>query len=261
MRRIRVLVLSCALVLSTNAQADTVEIDFDFSDSTMSFLGTINIPPGGTITSMGATTILPAVKTVGGATSVQTGIAQMKNLTVDMTVNDGAIFLAFITGSVVVTQVGTSTGPFTNTHSVMFGDAGTANGTVTGNSTGTGTGLGMSLFIDAYLNCAGLLCGALGDFPIDIYGTNPPPPGQAFTVALASLKIPGAAKIGGTIPVSLPPETSLGSPTTGTIFLMGHEVSRTYHVPEPGSLAQLIPGAVALAGLSRRRRRDRRISQ
>ena len=257
MRRIRVLVLSCALVLSTNAQADTVEIDFDFGDSTMSFLGTINIPPGGTITSMGATTVLPAVKTVGGATSVQTGSAQMKNLTVDMTVNDGAIFIAFITGSVVVTQVGTSTGPFTNTHSVMFGDAGTANGTVTGN----GTALGMSLFIDAYLNCAGLLCGALGDFPIDIYGTNPPPPGQAFTVTLASLNTPGAAKVGGTIPVSIPPETSLGSPTTGTIFLMGHEVSRTYYVPEPGCLAQLIPGAVALAGLSRCCRRDRRISQ
>jgi hypothetical protein len=119
----------------------------------------------------------------------------------------------------------------------------------------------MSLFIDAYLDCAGLGCGAVGDFPIDIYGTNPPPPGQAFTITLAGLNTPGAANVIGTIPVSLPPETSLGSPTTGTIVLTGHEVSRTYHVPEPGSLAQLIYGTVALAGLSRRRRRDRRISQ
>jgi len=257
MRRIWVLVLLCALVSSTNAQADTVEIDFDFGDSTMSFLGTITIPPGGTITSMGATTILPAAKTAGGGTSVQTGNALLKNLTVDMTVSDGAPFLAFITGTVVVSQVGTSTGPFTNTQSVMFGDAGTSNGT----GTGTGTGLGMSLFIDAYLDCAGIACGAVGSFPIDIYGTNPPPPGQAFTITLAGLNTSGAAKVGGTIPVSLPPDTSLGSPTTGTIVLMGHEISRTYHVPEPGSLAQLIPGAVALAGLSRRRRRDRRISQ
>jgi hypothetical protein len=179
----------------------------------------------------------------------------LKNLTVDMTVSDGAPLFAFITGTVVVTQVGTSTGPFTNTQTVMFGDTGTGNGT------GTGTGLGMSLFIDAYLKCAGFLCGAVGDFPIDISGTNPPPPGQAFTITLAGLNTPGAAYVGGTIPVSLPPDTSLGSPTTGTISLIGTEVSRTYHVPEPGSLTQLISGAIALAGLSRRRRRDRGISQ
>jgi hypothetical protein len=91
-------------------------------------------------------------------------------------------------------------------------------------------------------------------------GTNPPPPGQAFTITLASLNSPGAASVDGTMPISIPPATTAGNPFTGTVLLEGNEVSRTY-VPEPGSLAQLIPGAVALAGLSRRRRRDRRISQ
>jgi len=249
MRRIRVLVLACVLVLSTSAQADTVGIDFDLGDSTMSFIGTINIPPDGTIHSMGATTILPAIKTGGGATSVQTGSAQMKNLTLDMSIDAGSFLIARITGPVFVSQVGTSTGPFTNTQSVMFG------------GTGTGTSAGMSLFISAHLRCQGLFCSSVGNFPIDITGTNPAPAGQAFTIFLASLNTPGAANVGGTMPVSIPPATSLGSPTTGAIFLMGNEVSRTYEVPEPGSLAQLIPGAIALAGLSRRRRQNRGASQ
>jgi hypothetical protein len=249
MRRIRVLVLACVLVLSTSAQADTVGIDFDLGDSTMSFIGTINIPPDGTIHSMGATTILPAIKTGGGATSVQTGSAQMKNLTLDMSIDAGSFLIAHITGPVFVSQVGTSTGPFTNTQSVMFG------------GTGTGTSAGMSLFISAHLRCQGLFCSSVGNFPIDITGTNPAPAGQAFTIFLASLNTPGAANVGGTMPVSIPPATSLGSPTTGAIFLMGNEVSRTYEVPEPGSLAQLIPGAIALAGLSRRRRQNRGVSQ
>jgi hypothetical protein len=118
----------------------------------------------------------------------------------------------------------------------------------------------MSLFVSAHLNCMGLLCPVFGDFPVTIVGTNPPPPGQAFTVTLASLNASGAATVNGTMPISIPSETTTGSPFTGTIFLEGNEVSRTY-VPEPGSLAQLIPGAVALAGLSRRRRRGRGISQ
>jgi hypothetical protein len=241
----------CALVLSTSAQADTVGIDFDLGSSTMSFLGTINIPPDGTIHSMGATTILPAVKTGGGATSVQTGSAQMKNFTLDMTVDAGSIFVAHITGPVFVSQVGTSTGPFTNTQSVMFG----------GTGTGTGTGAGMSLFISAHLRCEGLFCSSFGNFPVDITGTSPPRTGQAFTMFLASLNTPGAANVDGTMPVSIPPATTLGNPTTGTIFLMGTEVSRTFNVPESGSLAQLVPGALALAALSRRRRQTRETSQ
>ncbi|MBW2577871.1 MAG: hypothetical protein JRE38_07360 [Deltaproteobacteria bacterium] len=251
MRRIRVLVLACALVLSTSAQADTVGIDFDLGDSTMSFIGTINIPPDGTIHSMGATTILPAIKTGGGATAVQTGSAQLKNLTLDMTIDAGSFLVAHITGHVFVSQVGTSTGPFTNTQSVMFG----------GTGTGTGTSAGMSLFISALLDCQGLFCSSVGNFPIDITGTNPAPAGQAFTIFLASLNTPGAANVDGTMPISIPPATPPGTPTTGTVFLMGNEVSRTYEVPEPGSLAQLIPGAIVLAGLSRRRRQNRGASQ
>ena len=249
MRRIRVLVLACALVLSTSAQADTVGIDFDFSNLTTISLGGINIPPDGTIHSMGATTILPAIKTGGGATSVQTGSAQLKNLTLDLTVDAGSLLVAHITGPVFVSQVGTSTGPFTNTQTVMFG------------STGTGTGLGMSLFISAHLRCQGLFCSSVGNFPIDISGTNPASQAQPFTIFLASLNTPGAANVDGTMPISIPPATSLGTPTTGTIFLMGNEVSRTYEVPEPGLLAQLIPGAIALAGLSHRRRQKRGASQ
>ena len=253
MLRTRILVLACALVLSTSARADTVEIDFDFSGSTMSFLGLITIPPGGTITSMGATTVLPAIKTGGGATSVQTGSAHLKNLTVDMTIDDGVPFIAVVTGNVIVSQVGTSTGPFTNTRTVMFGGTGTG--------TGTGTTAGMSLFVSAHLNCFGFGCAGVGNFPISVVGTQPPPPGQAFSIFLGHLNTLGAATVTGTLPVSLPPSTSLGNPVTGTVFLAGTEISRTYHVPEPGSLAQLIPGAVALAGLSPRRRRDRGVSQ
>ena len=251
MHRIRFLVLACALVLSTSAQADTVGIDFDFSNLTTISLGAVNIPPDGTIHSMGATAILPAIKTGGGATSVQTGSAQLKSLTLDLTVDAGTALVAHITGYVFVSQVGTSTGPFTNTQSVMFGRTGT----------GTGTGVGMSMFVRALLNCNGLFCSSVGNFPIDISGTNPASQGQPFTIFLASLNTPGAANVDGTMPISIPPATSLGTPTTGAIFLMGNEVSRTYEVPEPGSLAQLIPGAIVLAGLSRRRRQNRGASQ
>jgi len=251
MRRIRFLVLVFALVLATSAQADTVGIDFDFRDSTVISLGGVNIPPDGTIHSMGATAILPAIKTGGGATSVQTGSAQLRSLTLDLTVDAGTPFVAHITGPVIVSQVGTVTGPFTNTQSVMFGSPGT----------GTGTGMGMSMFVSAHLNCTGLFCSSFGNFPIDIVGTNPASRGQPFTVFLASLNIPGAANVDGTMPISIPPATSLGTPTKGNIYLMGTEVSRTYNVPEPGALAQLVPGAIALAGLSRRRRRNRGASQ
>ena len=248
MLRTRILVLAGALVLSTSATADTVEIEFDFSDSIMSFLGLITIPPDGTIHSMSATTILPAVQTGGGATSVQTGSAQLKGLMVDMTLSAAVGLGTLITGPVIVSQVGTSTGPFTNTQSVMFG------------GTGTGTGLGMSLYVDAYLRCVGLFCGLIGDFPVSSMGPNPAPPGQTFTITLASLNTPGAANVGGTMPISIPPETTAGNPFTGTVFLAGNEVSRTF-VPEPSSFAQLTSGVVVLAGLSRRRRRSRGISQ
>jgi len=253
MLRTRVLVLVCALLLSTGATADTVEIDFDFGSSTMNFLGTITIPPDGKINSMSATSILPAAGGEG-ATSVQTGTAQLKSLMVDMTINYGSPGVARIFGPVIVSQVGTSTGPFTNTHSVMFGGMGTGTGT------GTGTALGMSLFVSAHLDCTGLFCVLAGDFPVTIVGTYPPLPGQVFTITLASLNTPGAANVGGTMPIYIPPEYTTGSPFTGTIFLAGTEVSRTY-VPEPGSLAQLMPGGVALVALSLRRRRSKGGSQ
>jgi len=251
MRRIRFLLVACVLASSTSARAESVDIDFDFGDSILRFLGTVTIPPDGSITSMGATAVLPAIKTGGGATSVQTGSAQLKNLTADITVDAGSVGIANVTGNIFVSQVGTSTGPFTNTQTVMFG----------GGGTGTGTSGGLSLFISAHLNCFGLFCGLVGDFPVSIVGTNPPPPGQAFTIMLASLNTSGAANAEGTIPFSLPPATTLGEPVTGTIFLMGNEVSRTFNVPEPGSFAQLIPGAIGLAGLSLRRRRIGRGSQ
>jgi hypothetical protein len=118
----------------------------------------------------------------------------------------------------------------------------------------------MSLFVSAYLQCFGLFCGLVGDFPVSIMGTNPPPPGDAFTITLGSLNTIGAANVAGTMPISIPPEYTTGSPFTGTIILAGTEVSRTY-VPEPGSLAQMVSGVVALGGLSLRRRRSRRGSQ
>jgi hypothetical protein len=220
----------------------------------MSFLGLITIPPDGTINSMGSTTILPAAKTGGGATSIQTGSAQLRSLTANMTLDAAlGLFGTRITGPVIVSQVGTSTGPFTNTQTVMFGG--------TGNGTGTGNGnIGMSLFVSAHLECFGPFCGLIGNFPVSIVGTNPPPPGQAFTISLSGLNTPGAANVGGTMPISLPPETENGSPFTGTVFLDGNEVSRTY-VPEPDALVQLIAGAVALAGLSLRSRRHGEVSQ
>jgi hypothetical protein len=246
MRRIHFLIVACVLGSSASAQADSVEIDFDFGSSILHLLGSVTIPPDGSITSMGATAVLPAIKTGGGATSVQTGSAQLKNLTADFTVDAGTVGIAVVRGNVFVSQVGTATGPFTNTRTVMFGGGGTG--------TGTGTAGGLSLFVSAHLNCVGLFCGLVGDFPISIVGTNPPPPGQAFSIMLASLNTPGAANASGTVPFSFPPQTTLGDPTTGTIFLTGNEVSRTFNVPEPHSLAQLIPGAIVLTGLSLRRR-------
>ena len=116
------------------------------------------------------------------------------------------------------------------------------------------------MFVSAHLDCIGFLGCLFGDFPITIVGTNPPPPGQAFTITLSGLNTPGAGNVGGTMPISLPPETENGSTFTGTVFLNGNEVSRTY-VPEPDALVQLIAGAVALAGLSLRSRRHGEVSQ
>jgi hypothetical protein len=251
MIRVRFLLGALILLFSTGAQAESVAIDFDLADSTLSLLGSVNIPPDGSITSMGATAVLPAIKTSGGATSVQTGSAQLKSLTADISVDAGTAGIALVTGNIFVSQVGTSTGPFTNTRTIMFGGA----------DTSTGAGGGLSLFVSAHLRCVGLFCGLVGDFPVDVVGTNPPPPGQAFSIMLASLNTPGAAKVDGTVPFSLPPKTTLGTPTTGTLFLVGNEVSRTFNLPEPRSLAQLIVGAIGLAGLSRRRRQIRGASR
>jgi len=248
MRRIGFLLAVCFLAWPAIARADTVEIDFDLGNSTLSFLGAVTIPPDGTITSMGATAVLPAIKTGGGATSVQTGSAQLKNLLINATVDAGNLG-AVVTGDIFASQQGTATGPFTNTQTIMFGGA-----------TGTGTGGGLNLFVSVHLNCFGLLCGLVGDFPVSIVGTNPPGSGQIFSIMLASLNTPGAANVDGTIPFSFPPETSLGSPTTGTLFVLGEEVSRTYNVPEPGASAQLICGALALGVLSAHRRRIRGVS-
>jgi len=244
MNRIRFLLAAVILSFSTGARAESVAIDFDLGDSVLNLLGSVTIPPDGSIMSMGATAVLPAIKTSGGATSVQTGSAQLKDLTADITVDAGTLGVAHVTGNIFVSQMGTSTGPFTNTRTVMFGGGGTS----------TSTGAGLSLFVSAHLKCVGLFCGLIGDFPVDIVGTNPPPPGQAFSIMLASLNTPGAAKVDGTIPFSLPPKTPLADPTTGTLFLVGNEVSRTFNVPEPHALAQLIAGVICLAGLSLRRR-------
>jgi hypothetical protein len=54
MRRIPILVLSLVFAAAISARADTVQIDFDFGGSVMSFLGAATIPPDGTIHSMGA---------------------------------------------------------------------------------------------------------------------------------------------------------------------------------------------------------------
>jgi len=244
MNRTRFLLAALILASPTGAHAESVAIDFDLGDSILNLLGSVTIPPDGSITSMGATAVLPAIKTSGGATSVQTGSAQLKNLTADITVDAGTLGIAVVTGNIFVSQRGTATGPFTNTRTVMFGGAGT----------GTGAGGGLSLFVSAHLKCVGLFCALIGDFPVDIVGTNPPPPGQAFSIMLASLNTPGAAKVDGTAPFSLPPRTPLADPTTGTLFLVGNEVSRTFNVPEPHALAQLVAGAIGLAGLSLRRR-------
>jgi hypothetical protein len=255
MQTFRILLLLCAIASATVAHADTVEIRFDLSGSTLNFPSLATIPPEGTIRTMGATAVLPATKTTGGATVVQTGVGAFKSFTMDLTVSAGVPFFARVTGTVILDQVGTVTGPFTNTQTLIFGGP-----------TGSGAPQDLQFFRSVHLDCAGLLCGSLGSFPITSVGTPPPgtgtgtgtgtpPEPQPQSLFLANLNTPGAAALSGTLFISQA-ATTTGDPFTGSIPLVGTEVSRTYVVPEPSFIVMLVPGLVGLAGLSLRRRRS-----
>ena len=248
MHRLAPALLGLALLLPLKAaRADMVEITFDFGSSVLTVVSTltITVPPDGQINRMGAVGGFPAIQTASGATMVQTGNANIKSLTLQLTIDGGVALFGKVDGTVTATQLGTSTGPFTNTQSAVFG-------------TPSATGNGLSIFLRAMVDCAGFLCP--GSFPINISATQPAPTGNGntYTLMFHNLNTPGAASITGSLPISLA-ASGTGSPLNAMFNLTGVEVSRTFVVPEPAYLALLVPGvaAVAAVGLLGRRRRRR----
>ena len=143
------LAVSLLVISSASAaNAASVQIDFDFTSTTITVAGLLSIPPDGSIMSAAASVTAPAA----GITTISSGSITFSGLTIDATVSGGAPLFAFITGSVLASQIGTAMGSLT---------AGLAQAAV---------------FAPAFLNvtggldCAGILCGGIGTFPVNLTG-------------------------------------------------------------------------------------------
>ncbi len=226
--RIRAAVFSLllALTLSSEARADLVLIDFDFSGSTISALGgLIVIPPSGTINSASGTMRFSADGTTG---LVGPGQVNLTGLTLDVDVNAvlGSPPVATITGMVTGNQVAFANG----TLSAALGQA------VFGGN--------MFLSLDVLLNCTPtVICGGLG-FPISIMGLQTL--SNLGTIAVQSINNFGNAAVTATLSITL-------GGNAAQLQLVGVEVQRTY-VPEPGSAALFGMGILGVAGYGWRRR-------
>lgn len=230
MRRRAVLAFVTAIALSAasppQAQAGTITIDFDLSNSVVSILGGIvTIPPDGNINSATARV------TIQGANlgSPQAGPAALSNVSMAATVN-GTI------GSAV-----TLTGPFSGQQ------VGTATGSLTGglNNLVVGT---LTLNVNGLINCFGGLCGVLGTFPISAVNSLSVITG-IVPLGVGGLGSIGAATLNGILSLTL-------SGNTAVINLVGQEVGRTF-VPEPNTFGLVGLGLLGLAGVGWRRTRSR----
>ena len=79
--------LRSLLVASVSARADEVQIDFDFSGSTLTIGGALVIPPDGSITSSTGSITFQAAGTSGSGL-VTGGAATLSNFVLDATVSE-----------------------------------------------------------------------------------------------------------------------------------------------------------------------------
>lgn len=213
-----------ALLLgSTSAQASSISIRFDLSQSYVSLLGgTIVAPPDGSvIDSNGVVNVAGA----GVATPDPSGAVTVHGMRVRFKVDANFI------GAHVV-------GP------ISFQLANNPTGNLTAGGSAASFGGPAIVQVNAGLNCGGPNCGFFGGFPINLSGpqTNP----TLGLISITGLGTVGSAFFSKAFTFSV-------SGYTGLLNVVGQEVSRTF--PEPGALALLGPGVIALAALGRRRRR------
>lgn len=222
--------LCCSILLllsAAEARAGTIELEFDFSGSTISLLGNLfTVPPNGSIGSGSAQISVPG----GGIASPSPGLASLASFTLAATL-DAPLTGANLDASAAVSQPAPAQGvllPGLSTL-VLIPPPLQASGT---------------------LDCAGIACGIVASalqvvFPFVFSGSIP-----IGTLMLGNLGVSGAATATALVPFSL-------DGLTGELQLVGTEVSRSFSaVPEP-STALLLAAGLAFTALGAGRPRLR----
>lgn len=209
-------------LLADSARSVPIEIQFDFTGSSVSMLGgLVQIPPDGSITSAGGTLVVNGA----GLATLSPGPANLHGFGVAATV-DALTFGNQISGNPSLTQIGAVGGTLTpSLAQVVFGAP-------------------MQIALGGAINCTGPSC-ALLSLPTVLTGT------QLLSLAalpIANLANVGSAFIDATYAITL-------NGLTGSLHLVGTEVSRVI-VPEPHTAGLVALGVFALAGwrVARRRR-------
>lgn len=197
------------------SQAGRIDIDFDFTGSSVSILGgTVNIPPDGQISSASGTIGVPGA---GLVTASAGPGAKFRDLTLDATL-DATTLGVHLTGGAQATQLAAANGSLTGgLGNLVFGNA--------------------QLSLNVNVNCSGstAVCGALS-LPIASSG---PQVLALGTIPISGLGTAGAGFVSGAFSITL-------GGLTAVLNLVGTEVSRTY-VPEPHTFGLVAFGLVSLA--------------
>lgn len=208
------------------ANAGSVEIEFDLTNSTLTMLnGILTLPPDGTITAATARVTVPAAS----LSAPLSGVAQVSSLVLSGTLNGTVGGAVLLTGGFSGNQVG--------------GGAGVLSGGLANLALGS-----LSLDLNGIVNCFGGQCPALGTFPISATNWLTVLTGlDSFGVG--GLATPGAGTLTGVLPMNL-------AGNSVVVSLIGQEVSRIF-VPEPGTGSLLGLAVLGLLGARAARGRAR----
>lgn len=217
--------LLCIVAFALPSQAGRIDIDFDFSGSSISILGgSVNIPPDGTITSASGQIGVPG----SGLVTASSGAgARFRDLTLDATLDATlATFGVTLTGGAQATQLGGGNGSLSaGLGNLVFGN--------------------MQLSLAVAINCMGstAVCSALS-LPL---ATTGPQTLALGTIPISGLGTVGAGAVNGSFSITL-------AGFTAVLNLVGTEVSRTF-IPEPNTFGLVALGLAGLAGMRSLRRR------